>query len=343
MKKRMRALLAFLLCAAVAMAVAGCGTGREDPPPGGDPSGGNEEQPAVHEVFADSDFATGFDILGTGYDSEGNVSQAERGVKKSIRFGRSDPAWSVAQWYSDYNLDQSDYVLNEETFSIADTSKSVTVDRKTGAITLAMNAAKEYDRVQNASSLGVYWPHLLVAPKNTVPVPIADCETMTVYLDFVINKSEHHAADFGAERPGLQAQFAWFVYVQNTNEESAGYGEFLWFGFNLYDPTQLYAPHNEQQDFAGGNAGNYIYTLGAVECIGNERVKVGERTGFEMDLIAAVEQGLAAAHEAGFMTNSTVEDCSITGMNIGYEMFDVWDISTTIYDMGVSYTLKEAQ
>ena len=60
-----------------------------------------------------------------------------------------------------------------------------------------------------------------------------------------------------------------------------------------------------------------------------------------MDLIAAVEKGLAAAHEAGFMTNSELEDCSITGMNIGYEMFDVWDISTTIYDMGVSYTMKE--
>lgn len=334
MATKISRLLSLLLSAALLCACAGCGEKN----PTDDPSGND---PTVYEVFDDGDFGTGFDIYGTGYDDAGNVVQAERALQKTIKFGKSAPAWSIAQWYSHYKLDRSEYILNENTFSISDTSKTVAVDRKSGAITLSMNAGKEYDGIQNAGSLGYYWPHLLISPTETEPVKIADCETMTVYLDFCIDKSEHHAADFGAEKPGLQAQFAWFVYVQNLTEGSAGYGEFLWFGFNLYDPTQLYAPHNEQQDFAGGNAGNYIYTLGATECIGTSRVKVGERTGFSMDLIAAVEKGLAAAHEAGFMTNSELEDCSITGMNIGYEMFDVWDISTTIYDMGVSYTLKE--
>lgn len=333
-KRRIFALL--LLCALGIAPFAGCSSDGEKEDDGSKPG-----EPVVREVFPDPDFETGFQIFGTGYDEQGNVSSADRALQKKIKFGKAEPSWSIAQWYSDYKLEKSDYVLNESTFSISDASKKVELDRTTGALSLSMNAGKEYDRVQNAASLGVYWPHLLVEPVGTVPVKIADCESMNVYIDFCIDQSGNHAADFGAEKPGLQAQFAWFVYVQNVEEGSPGYGEFLWLGFNLYDPTQLYAPHNQQQDFAGGNPGNYIYTFGAAECIGTSRVKVGERTGFDLDLIETVKTGLDAAHEAGFMQNSTVDNCSITGMNIGFEMFDVWEIKATIYDMGVSYTLKE--
>lgn len=330
----LRRVLPVALCAAMAFFAVGCANGAQ-----GGNEGLSEEQ--KYEAFADSKFETGFDIYGTGYDESGNAVSAERALQKTIKFGRKNAAWSIAQWYSHYKLDKSKPVLNDDEFFVSDTSKSVCVDRKTGAITLSMNAGKEYRSVQSAATLGYYWPHLLISPVATVPVKIADCATMTAHLDFCIDKSEDHAADFGAAKAGLQAQFAWFVYIQNTNAESEGYGEFLWFGFNLYDPTQLYAPHNEQQDFAGGNAGNYIYTMGANECIGSERVRVGKRTGFSVDLIAAVKQGLDTAHRAGFMTHSEAEDCSVTGMNIGFEMFDVWEISATIYDMGVSYTLKE--
>ena len=41
------------------------------------------------------------------------------------------------------------------------------------------------------------------------------------------------------------------------------------------------------------------------------------------------------------MTGTTVEDCSITGTNIGWEVFDRWDESITIFNMAIDKTVKE--
>lgn len=327
-----------LLCAAIAaimaFAVIGCGDKNNEPD-----EEENKNPPVTDEVigtdvFGDVKYEKGFDIYGTG------VNGANREIQKTIAFSEGNsPLWSIAQWYSEYFLDKGEVTLNERTFSVADESKSVELNRATGALTLSLDASKEYDGVQGA--IGIYWPHLLIQ-QTAVPVKFADCESMRARLTFRMNRATDCSSKFGSIPISLQAQFAWFVYVRNVNEASDGFGEFLWFGFNLFDPTKLYAPLVSQQDFAGGNAGNYIYAMGAADCIGSERVKIGETAKLDVDMFAAVKKALGVAHNAGFMSHTELEDCAVTGMNIGFEVFDVWDMSATIYEMRVTYTEKNS-
>ena len=327
--KRCIALILVLLFLTMTVGCSGgSGNGDED-----------NEKPTVQtkNVLSDPDFSTGFVMHGTGYDEDGNVNPAEREVKKVIKFGEKEPAWKIAQWYSRNRLHDGEETIDDSTYTIADTSKSIVLDRNTGSITLSLNAGEEFDGVQ--TSVGAFWPHLLI--EQTVdPVRFADCNTLEASLSFRLNRSLDHAADFGAVKPNFQAQFAWFIYVVNSNQDSEGFGEFLWFGFNLYDPTKLYAQQVAMQDFAGGNPGNYIFAMGASDCIGTERVRVGKQVDMKVDLFEAVQKGLDVAHKAGFMTKTTLQDCSVTGMNIGFEIFDVWDLSATIFDIGINYTEK---
>ena len=342
----MRKFVSVLLCLLLSCAALGCGgtnnnaegNGDSDNLPPAPPAPPEPPAPTTYEVFPDAKFETGFDILGTGYTDAGVVDSAERVKQKSIKFGRQNPAWQIAQWYSHNKLDKSEPIITQTGFTLSDASKKVELNRESGEITLSFDASKDWTAPQHAATLGYFWPHLLLSPVAVQPVKIADCKSMEVRIDFTVNKSVNHAADFGASSLELNAQFAWFVYIVNQTE-GEGNGEFLWLGFNLYDPKAVYAPHNAMQDYAGGNPGNFIYTFGADKTIGSTPVKVGKRTGFCLDLKEAVKTALDGAHKAGFMTHTTVDNASVTGMNIGYEMFDVWEISTTIHDMGIRYTV----
>jgi hypothetical protein len=162
---------------------------------------------------------------------------------------------------------------------------------------------------------------------------------MRAYLKFRVDRATDCSSQFGDLPIGMQAQFAWFIYVKNVNPESPGKDEFLWFGFNLYDPTKLYTTTISQQDFAGGTLGNYIYAAG-VQGWGQPgtRVDIGKTVTLDVDMFKLVKKALNVAHDAGFMQNTEIGDCAITGMNIGFEVFDVWDMQATIFNLGVYYT-----
>lgn len=335
--KKIGRILCLLLAAIFAFALIGCGGETQTEPGGedGDNTGTNTQTPQGFppvvgtDIFTDIKYEKGFDIFGTG------VNGATRDLQKTIAFRDGEtPVWSIAQWFSRHFLDKGEVTQNERTFSVSDESKSIELTRATGALTMSLDASKEFDGVQGA--IGTTWPHLLIQ-QTGVPVKFSDCESMRARLTFRINRATDCSSDFGDIPIAMQAQFAWFIYVKNVNEASDGFGEFLWFGFNLFDPTKIYAPRVAQQDFAGGTAGNYIYAMGAAEAMDNRRVRIGENATLDVDMFASVRKALKAAHEAGFMTHTELDDCAVTGMNIGFEIFDVWDLSATIYEMRVTY------
>ena len=69
-------------------------------------------------------------------------------------------------------------------------------------------------------------------------------------------------------------------------------------------------------------------------------MKVNENNRFSVDILPHIEEALAKAQESGFMLGTSVDDCSIGGMNIGWEVFDRWDESVTIFDMDIVKTVK---
>ena len=192
MRKVFKRLLPFLLGALLAFSFAGCGT---EPSNGGtgDENGGNNDVPSepevkTYEVFPDAKFSTGFDILGTGYTDDGKIDAAERDKQKTIKFGRQEPVWHIAQWYSRNKLEKSEPIITETSFELSDNSKSVKLNRETGEITLDFDASKDFSAPQHASTLGSFWPHLLLSPTSVESVKISDCESMEVRIDFTLNR-----------------------------------------------------------------------------------------------------------------------------------------------------------
>ena len=62
---------------------------------------------------------------------------------------------------------------------------------------------------------------------------------------------------------------------------------------------------------------------------------VGKTTQIDFDILPYVQNALTAAQEKGFMPGTTLQDVAITGTNIGWEVFDRWNVSITINDIGI--------
>ncbi|MCL2346975.1 MAG: hypothetical protein FWC50_01810, partial [Planctomycetaceae bacterium] len=102
------------------------------------------------EVLADVKFADGFELTGATHEAP----------KRVETFGQDSvtPAWRIAQWHSKGLLDRVQ--VDDKTVKMTDDDKSVTLDRKTGAINLAVHASKEYDKPRTSPSQP--WVHLLL-------------------------------------------------------------------------------------------------------------------------------------------------------------------------------------
>ena len=290
---------------------------------GGSSSGEQDENLIVTELLSDGGYKKGFYLRGVDPVSDSQPI-------KTVKFGEEDVVWGIDQWWSKYNLKNGSESLTETKYSLSDSSRTVEIDRENGVITLALNGAEEFDSAN--SEAPVKWPHLLL--EQAIPDSfISDAEKIEAKLNFTIVKSDDYRGG-----SGLQAQFAWFIYLMNRNTESSGFGEFTYFGLNLFDSTKLYAPASYRQDTATG-AGSFIYALGADEFM-QKRVKVGTNCGFTFDILPEVKKCLTLAQSKGFMLNTKFEDLAITGMNIGWEIFDRWDESVAIFDISIEKTTK---
>ena len=286
-----------------------------------------EEQVEKVSILKDRDFEKGFNLRGMS-------SATDSGIHKVIDYGTgSTPCWGMAQWWSKYNLKNGVETIEEDKYSLIDESKTIEVNRKYGSITMGIDGSKEFDSYNVVPPS--QWPHLLIE-QGITGAPLSDAEKLEATLDFTLTKNEDLRNSNGL---GSQAQFAWFIYVQDTNPESEGYGNFLWFGLNIFDSTKLYAPKTNQQDMAGG-PGNYIYALGAADFM-SERVKVNKNIRFTIDILPHVGDALKKAQSEGFMVGTTVSDCSITGTNIGWENFDRWNESITLFDIDIVKTVAK--
>lgn len=340
----MKKLSVFLSVILTLFLFVGCGSpaGAEPPPSIVDPAENEEpENPTVEEnrvqAIIDADFQKGFGIMGLNSASDGTS------VKTSVKFGRGDPVWRVAQWGSRYNLNEpEEKILNNDTFILSDRSKSVTLDRTTNELTLALDATKEYDTKENSRTM---WAHLLIEQEfdEFKSYRLDTFESLEATLDFNVSRANKGAIETNSAAETLPAQFLQYFYVVNYNAASSGFGSFLWLGLDYldtrYEVTSLYYA----QDHAGGNAGNYIYSLGADTLMGSDPFEIGKDYKIEVDILPYITSALEKASEYGFMMNTLLSDCVITGMNLGWEVPGAWDVSVTFCNLSLKATLKNQE
>jgi len=271
------------------------------------------------EVLTDVKFTQGFELTGPLHESP----------KRIETFGQKDvkPAWRMPQWNSKGLLDR--VKIDKETISLTDDYKSVTLDRKTGAINLTVHTSKEYDTPRTSGSQP--WVHLLLEQSPfTKPIKVNEAAAIWVEVEFELTEYK----EYGAQDPNLHAaQLSWFLYLKNTNTESKGFHDFVWFGLSLFDSRHDFVPDYAAQDFAMPN-GSFIYSLGTRRFF-DTPVKVGERKTIRHNILDNIREGIETAHKNGFITNTTFDDVILDGMNIGWEVPGTYDVGATLYKLSV--------
>lgn len=347
----MKKILCLLLCLCVLLACTlGCQPDIPEPPSGG---GGEQQQPNdtpedtpedtppteenpyknYLEYLKDPDFKTGFivssPINGSGISDTGTLSITEG----------AEPLWHLAQWGSDHDI-----MLNADSLPVnglngnkiffskhvnGTPAKRVTV-REDGSVTLELNASLEYDEPRKPDET---WPHLLLSQdwnKSLLWVPFA--KDIRLMMEFSLDKFVDHMGS-SANRNMHAAQFIWYVTLQNRNTGSAGYGEYLWFGLNLFDNRMdfpsFYAAHDN-----GTSA--FIYQPDAHD-FRSEPVTVGSTVCIDFPLLSHAKTAFNLAKERGYLKNTAWQDLYIGSMNTGFEIPGTYDIAVTIRDISIKY------
>ena len=272
------------------------------------------------EVLTDVKFAKGFELTGPLHQSP----------KRIETFGQKDvtPLWRMPQWNSKGLLDRVQ--IDDDTVKMVDDYKSATLDRKTGAINLTVHTSKEYETPRTSGSQP--WVHLLLEQSPFAkPIKVSEAAAIWVEVEFELTEYKQ----YGQQDPGLHAaQLSWFLYMKNTNRESKGFHDFLWFGVSMFDSRHEFVPDYSLQDFAMPN-GSFIYTLGSKRYL-DKPVEVGKRQTIRYDILSGIHDAIETAHKNGFITDTTIDDVVLDGTNIGWEVPGTYDVGATLHKLSVT-------
>ncbi len=286
------------------------------------------------EALRDPNFQNGFALKGNDRETDGVLPLSK------LEYGNGNPIWEIGQWGSCYDLTEGQQTVTDKVAFVKDSAKKLQVNRTTNALTLEVLGSLEYDEMKDSR---VMWSHLLIEQGFTdfTTYRLSDFKRLEASVDFSVsmaNKGAIETKDPAGAFPApntLPAQFLQYFYVQNRNAQSAGFGNFLWFGLGFLDTRYESLPLSYLQDYAGGVAGNYIYCLSAETVLGPGAFQIGKTYNVKIDIIPHIIEALKTAQEYGFMLNTTLADCTITGMNIGWEVVGAWDVRSEIKNLSL--------
>lgn len=257
------------------------------------------------------------------------------------------PAWTIAQWSSKYDLMEGTRAsrFGEYTFTYDKTTpaaKSVSVNTKTGDITITLNAEVEYenDRVENQP-----WPCVLMEQSwyGDELIRIADMQSLTMRMDYKVTKLEDKM--HGAVNAGLHcAQAVWYVTLQNRNYDSPDYGKYIWFGILLYDNRLAGTVNDLFAAEDGGkeeNTGAFIYQPSSSEWSETGLVPdIKQATEVRFDLLKAARSAYDLAIERNYLGSTKFDDLYIGATNFGFEVTGTYNVSADFSNLGIIWEEK---
>lgn len=272
--------------------------------------------PEPIELLRDPHFQTGFRVIAP--------QQGKRVVEGELRVNPEvEPVWDLAQWDTRGTLAGAVAEREDGVTTFANDYKQVIVggpDTDTADLTLRVNGVAEYQGV--ARKKGQPWPHLLVSQPLSCPLNLSEMSAVPFHLEA---KLTHLAkAETDDYSPRLHAaQYQLFVTVQNRNKESAGYGDFYWFGVGIFDDRKEVRATSIIPGDIG--LGKLIYSP-ATDTYAAQSTHRREWVTFDGDLLPEMLKGLQEAWDRGFLKASReLSDYRIGGMNIGWEVPGLFD------------------
>jgi len=255
-------------------------------------------------------------------------------------FEPGQPVWRLAQWYSHYNLiTAKPERLADGSVRYFDGAKSIAFgpDKSDASdLTFGLNGLVEYGGVSPAK--GEAWPHLLVEQRIATNAALPDVRQVRLAVSYRLLKAEAHR-DAGWSDARHTAQFQIFFSLQNLNQASAGYGDYLWFGVPFFDARYPVPPAHSMKDFSTAKkagTGKFIFSTGG-EVYGGKKAIDGNWISIDQDVLPLMKEALGAAWDAGFLPASRdMSDYRIGGMNMGWEVTGLWDVAMQVRGLEVS-------
>ncbi len=351
MKKLLSVLLAIAMLV-MCLAFTACGDNSGKPDNGVNGGIGNNEQgddekdpPKLsdpEQIVVDNRFANGFNVKGQ-QDGIGTVFG-----KLTYDDDTVTPSWSLGQWYCGYYnsavekpKDNDEYnpaynILNAtKTFNAnlglytwSDASKVLRVNPAEGTLYARLEGTKEY----NAPRVdGGPWPHLLMEYGCQSGYRLDDLYSLTLNFDYTLKMFK---GDMGS---GLNtdihcAQFPFYCVIQNRNRESAGYGQYVWFGACMFDNRQDFTMTFAQADVGSEDklaTNSFIYQVGQRAYL-SAPVKVDEKIEIKWDMLPYMRAAYQTARERGFLGDTEWEDLYATSGNFGWEITGTYDAAIQI-------------
>ena len=285
------------------------------------------------QLFYDNHFENGFIVLKPVHKKriKGGV------ISPSMKKNR--PVWELAQWGSRFDLSN---VNADNTSSSAiqfhDGAKRVIFEnfkQKNPSLIFEVDARKEYQG--KLRKLGEHWPHLLTQQHLKHHPKVTDLDKLWFQIEFQLLKSKAFKQT-GWTKNLHTAQFLAFLTVQNRNKESAGFGDFLWFGIPMYDARYRFPRTHKALD---KGTGKFIYTLGDKQFT-DQSAHDGNWVTIRQDLLPLIRNGLNSAWENGFVKGSRkISDYEIRAFNIGWEITGTYHVAMKFRNLSLEATLKD--
>ena len=273
---------------------------------------------------------------------------------KTIGFGSSQGAasWTFAQWHSRYDLrnyESLKYKDKGTAFELASygaknsdgqyiPAKILKIDTKIPSIYMELNAELEFDKPKED---GEGWPHTLLSQDFSGNlVHVCEQKEIKAHMEYAVTKFVDRM-NGQADASRHCAQLVWYVTLQNRNPESDGFGQYIWFGFNLWDNRHSggVCPEYAAQDLGKEDATKaFIYQPASTVFFDEKRMPtVGEQTKIEFDFLPLAKQAFELAKSRGYLPQTTWEDIYIGSMNFGWEVTGIYNVGVQIDTVGIYY------
>ncbi len=252
---------------------------------------------------------------------------------------RGAPAWNLVQWSSRFTLANANPGrLSCGSVRFADGAKSVTIGPASGpdrGLVLAINGLREYGPQLRKGHEP--WAHLLAEQRFKAHPSLAELAE----LRFQVACRLLHSHAFPAPREaqgGQAAQFLAYLTVQNLNRQSSGYGDYYWFGIQMYDSRYRIPRRHAALD---EGTGKFIFNPpGSVYA--NRSAHTGEWVTIDRDLLPLIGEGLKTAWRAGYLKESRdLEDLRLGEFNIGWELPGTLDVAVQVRDLRLEAVLRD--
>ncbi len=277
--------------------------------------------PLVHrELIRDPEFLYGFNIR----HPDGKMG-AE--IKVPPRFSspeehRTPAIWSISQWGSLATLPRGSRVNGSWVNWQRGGYKRVGLDTATGTLEFAINSINEYGGVFRQPHDSRKWPHLLIQQRISHPqdrsqqtASLSEMKQLVLNVETQLRYARHEKGP--GYNPRIHAaQFVLFFTLQNLNRNSAGFGEYVWFGIPLYDSRYNFPKRVMHID---KGTRRLIYGLEGNRYMPHSP-QSGKKINISYDILPDARAALNYAFSENLLHSKDLSDYRIGGMNTGFEV-----------------------